>query len=73
MRIDKYSLIKDTIIKFLESIESHIDKDALIDSVVVNYQAGHYECEVIISKESKLKSDKSKVVLVPIRRIHMKK
>ena len=73
MRIDSYPLIKNTIIKFLENIESRINKDAMIDSVTINYQAGHYECEVIISKENKLDLNKSKVVLVPVRRIHMKK
>lgn len=73
MRIDSYSRIKNTITKFLENIETHIDEDAKIDSVTINYQAGHYECEVIISKESKLDSNKSKAVLVPVRRIHMKK
>ena len=73
MRIDSYSRIKNTIIEFLENIETHIDEDVKIDSVTINYQAGHYECEVIIFDKSKLDSNNSKVVLIPTRRIRMKK
>lgn len=73
MRRHNYALIKETITSFLKNAESNIDKDSIIDSVTINYQAGHYECEVIISKESKLDSNKSKAVLVPVRRIRMTK
>lgn len=73
MRRHNYALIKETITSFLKNVESNIDKDSIIDSVTINYQAGHYECEVIISKEGKSDPNKSNVVLIPKRRIRMTK